>query len=107
MRRPVYKALDKPNSLFGLKGIYIRYAAVGAVVSVFVGIIIGRMTVELFGMFAFMAALAVVYISILAFQAKFPEREKDRLLCSLEMPSFITVPPKRLSKYINITIDAD
>lgn len=100
MRCTVYKSLDKPSSLFGLKGGYLNFAIVGGCVAAAIGFIVGALTIGIFGFVAFVVALAIDYIAVMAFQAKFSEREKDRWLCSRSIPQYIIVAPKRFSRYL-------
>ena len=100
MRYTVYKSLDKPSSLFGLRGSYLRYAIIGIVIAAMVAFIIGSATNGLVGMLLFIILVAVVYFLVLRIQARFSERERTKWFCAHVLPDYIIVPPKRLSSYV-------
>lgn len=102
MRYTVYKSLDKPSSLFGLKGSYFFYAAGGAVAGAMLALIVGAITNGLIGMLLFIALLAVDYAVIMGIQTKYSERERTKWFCSHKLPDFISVPPKRLSSHMKV-----
>lgn len=103
MKYIVYKALDKPSSLFGLKGSYLYYAIVGVVVAAIIAAIIGKATNGLVGMILFIAFIAVVYVIVLRIQAKFSERERTKWFCSHKLPQYIVLHPKSVRKYVSAT----
>lgn len=100
MRYKVYKSLDKPSSLFGLRGSYLRYAIIGIVVAAMVCFIVAGVTNGLVGILLFIVLVAVVYFLVLRIQSKFSERERTKWFCAHELPDYIIVPPKRLSNYV-------
>lgn len=102
MRYTVYKSLDKPSSLFGLRGTYLRYAIIGIIVAAMISFIVGGITNGLVGMILFIILIAVVYIIVLRIQAKFSERERTKWFCAHVLPDYIIVPPKRLSAYARV-----
>lgn len=102
MRYTVYKSLDKPSSLFGLKGSYFFYAAGGALVGAVLALTIGAITNGLIGMLLFIVLLVIDYAVIMGIQTKYSERERTKWFCSHKLPSFITVPPRRLSSHMKV-----
>ena len=93
MRYVVYKALDNPPSFVGLKGSYIKYAGIGMGGAGVIGMMIGSITNGLVGVIAFVALAAGVYLSVLAFQAKFSERERTKWLTSRKLQDVIVFEP--------------
>ena len=88
----VYKALDRPSSLFGLKGSYVRYAGFGIAGGVMVGIIIGMFAPGLVATIVALVLAAASYFVVLRIQDKFSERERVKYLCSRRLPRYIRVP---------------
>lgn len=104
MRYAVYKALDKKNSLFGIRGSYQKYALYGLGVAVFVGLFVGTTFNSLVGTVLAIVLGAGVYAGVLAIQAKYSEKERTKWFCSKKLPGYILVPPKRLRKYVRLRI---
>lgn len=104
MRYAVYKALDKKNSLFGIRGSYQRYALYGLGAAIFVGLLVGTMINSLIGTILAIALGAGVYAGVLAVQSKYSEKERTKWFCSKKLPGYVIVPPKRLSRYVKFRI---
>ena len=97
MIRQMYRALDKPSSLLGIQGSYVKYAAVGFTVAALIGLIVGRTTIGLVGFAVFAGIGAVVYLAIIRYQSKYSERERDKKMASKNFPDYIVMPTRRLS----------
>lgn len=97
----VFKALDKPSSLFGLRGSYLYYCVGGIAVAAVIALLIG-MVVKIIGWIIFFALAAAAYFLTLQLQAKFSEKERTKWFCSHRLPSCIRIAPKRLSSYITV-----
>lgn len=94
----VYKSLDNPASMFGIKGSYIYYVGAGALAGALIGFVVGLFTNGFFGFLTFVLGLAASYFVTLLFQAKFSERERKRWLSSRATPDVVVVPPCRFSQ---------
>lgn len=93
----VYKSLDNPSSLFGIKGSYIYYVGGGAIAGAVLGFIVGTLTVGFVGFLVFLLGLVLSYLGTMVFQARFSERERKKWLSRRSLPDIITVPPRRFS----------
>lgn len=102
MRYTIYKSLDKPSSLFGLKGTYLTICIAGAGVGLFPAVLVGSITNGLIGTILFIGCAAGSYFGTLRFQSKFSERERAKWLSSRNLPDYIAVPPRKLSSYTKI-----
>lgn len=100
MRVKIYKALDKPSSLFGLKGSYIRFAIIGIVAALALAMFIGRTVNGLVGVGIFGGATMMVYLVILRIQYKYPERDRKRLLSAGRIPNYVSIPPRSFRSYL-------
>lgn len=98
MHYTIYKALDNPPSFVGLKGSYIKYTGFGMAGAGAVGMIVGTFTNGLIGVIVFVACAAGVYLGVLAFQAKFTERERTKWLSSKKLKDVIIVAPVKFTK---------
>lgn len=102
MHFQVYKSLDKPSSLFGLKGSYLTICIAGVGIGVVPAGIVGSLTNGFFGFIIFIGFAAAAYFATLRFQSKFSERERTKWLACRNLPDYIKVPPRKLSSYANI-----
>ena len=98
MEYTIYKALDNPPSFVGLKGSYIRFAGFGMVGAGFIGLAIGGATNGLVGVLSFAALAAGVYLGVMAFQARFSERERKKWVSSRKIKNVVLVPPSPISR---------
>lgn len=104
MKHTVYKSLDRSSSLFGLKGCYLRWTVMGVAADGFLAFaVVGKAVNSIVGFIFFVGVGAAVYIGVMAFQAKFSEREKTRWLAHRRLPDYTFVPPARLSDYAGRT----
>lgn len=103
MKYIVYKSLDKPSSLFGIKGSYLYYTIGGLAVDAVVAFVLGQVTNGLVGMIVFIVLMVVTYVAVLRIQSRFSERERTRWFCSHRLPQYIHVPPVRMSSYARAT----
>ena len=104
MRYAVYKALDKKNSLFGIRGSYQKYAMYGLGASVFAGLAVGTTVNSLLGTILGIILAAGTYVGVLAVQSRYSEKERTKWFCAQKLPGYVLVPPKRLSKYVRYYI---
>lgn len=100
MKKKVYKALDRPSSLFGLKGTYIRFAIIGIVAALLLGALAGRLVNGLVGVVVFALAAMGAYLGVMMFQSRYPERDRKRRLCSGSIPDFISMKPMSFRQYL-------
>ena len=89
----VYKSLDNPASMFGIKGSYIYYVGGGAIIGVVIGTTVGMFTNGFVGFIVFLLGLAISYFGTMVFQTRFTERERKRWLSSRSIPDIVIVRP--------------
>lgn len=102
MRRKIYKSLDKPSSLFGLKGSYLTWALIGLGGALCLAFMVTAITSGLIGIIIFVFAGIAVYLYVIGYQSRYTERERDKKLSARSLPDVIVVPPipfSRLSNY--------
>lgn len=102
MRRKIYKSLDKPSSLFGIRGSYLLWVIVGLFAALMLALMVGMITNSLVGFVSFLVGGIVVYLFVIRFQSRFSERERDKWMSSRNLPDVIVFRPvrfKNLSGY--------
>lgn len=104
MIRKMYRALDKPSSLLGIQGSYVRYAVIGFAGAALAGLIVSRLTIGLVGFVVFAAIGAAVYLAIIRYQSKYSERERDKKMAAKNFPDFMVMPTRKLSAGSRIII---
>lgn len=94
MTRKVYRVLDRPYTLFGLRGRYIFVflgaLGVGALISFLMGSAVGM----LIGSVILVVFMILVYLAVMILESMFSEREIERFLWSRALKDFIIVKPK-------------
>lgn len=98
----VFKALDKPSSLFGLRGSYLYYCIGGIVLAAIVALLIASAGIKILSWLIFFVLAAVAYFVTLQIQAKLSEKERTKWFCSHRLPTCVRIPPRRLSSYIAV-----
>ena len=94
MRCKVYRNLDRPFSLFGIKGRYIIVAGVAAIADIIVAMVVGAVFGSIIGIAAVAALVAVGYIAIGEIQQKFGAKAIDRKIAGLSIPKHIIMKYK-------------
>ena len=90
----VYRNLDRPFSLFGVKGKYIPVALAGLLGIVILSLVVG----SALGTFAGLASAVVLivggYLLLLEVQQRYGEKGLSRFLAGRRLPRFILVRSK-------------
>lgn len=94
MKTQVYRNLDRPFTLLGIKGRYIVFAGVAIIVSIVVGLVAGAIGNTFVGLAVAIVLIVASYLGILEIQQRFPEKALSRKLGSLGLPRFISVRSK-------------
>ena len=95
MRCRVYRSLDNPPSLLGLKGAYMLWclAALGA--STLVSVLVGSLTSSIVGTLLFLAGGVASYLAVTVLQGRYSEKELHRLLSAFRLHRWILMQPQR------------
>jgi hypothetical protein len=94
MKYVIYRNLDRPFTLLGIKGRYIAVAGAGLVSCITVGLICGAIAGTFAGLAVTLILSVVGYLSIAELQQRYPEKALSRKLAALGIPKFITVRTK-------------
>ncbi len=94
MKCRVYRNLDRPFTLLGIKGLYIPVALVGLLAIIIWSIVIGMA----FGTFAGLASAVILiiagYVGLLELQQRFNEKGLNRYIAGKRLPKFILTRSK-------------
>ena len=98
MRCRVYRNLDRPFTLLGIKGRYIPVALAGLLGIIVLAIVLGTV----FGTFVGLASAVVLivggYLALTEIQQRFGERALSRRMAGMRLPRFILVRSKVWSR---------
>lgn len=94
MRCKVYRNLDRPFTLFGIKGRYIIVAGAAAVVDIIIAMIVGTIFGSITGLATASVLVALCYVGIGEIQQRFGTKAIDRMICGWNMPKHITMKYK-------------
>ena len=94
MRCRVYRNLDRPFTLFGVKGRYIPVALISLLGIVILSVVLG----SAFGTFVGLASAVVLiicgYLLLLEIQQRYGEKGLSRFISGRRLPKFILVRSK-------------
>ena len=98
MRCRVYRNLDRPFTLLGIKGRYIPVALIGLLGIVVTAVIVGAAL----GTFAGLASAVVLivggYLGLLEIQQRYGEKGLSRFIAGKRLPKFILIRSKVWSR---------
>ena len=94
MRAQVYRNLDRPFTLFGIRGRYIVIAGVTLLGVLLLSFIVGSLSNAFVGLATAFVLTVVAYLALLEVQQRFPEKVLSRRLGALSLPKFILIRSK-------------
>ena len=94
MKVKVYRNLDRPFALFGIKGKFIGVAGVIAVICIIVSVVIGTIAGTFIGIAFCAVSVALGYLLITELQARLGNKTIDRRLATFGLPKFVIVNSK-------------
>ena len=94
MRCRVYRNLDRPFTLLGIKGRYIPIAGAGLVGIIVVALIAGSIVGTFVGLAAAVTLIVAGYLALTEIQQKFGEKALSRRMAGMRLPRFILVRSK-------------
>ena len=98
MRCRVYRNLDRPFTLLGIKGRYIPVAGAGLVGIIVAALIIGDLLGTFAGLASAVALIVGGYLALTEIQQKFGEKALSRRMAGMRLPRFILVRSKVWSR---------
>lgn len=94
MRCRVYRNLDRPLTLLGIKGRYIPVALVGLFGIIVLSLIVGAVGGTFLGLASALALVVGGYLALTEIQQKFGEKALSRRMAGMRLPKFILVRSK-------------
>ena len=94
----MYRNLDRPFTLLGIKGRYIPIAGAGIVGIVVVALIAGSIVGTFVGLAAAVTLIVAGYLALTEIQQKFGEKALSRRMAGMRLPRFILVRSKVWSR---------
>ena len=94
----MYRNLDRPFTLLGIKGRYIPIAGAGLVGIIVVALIAGSIAGTFVGLAAAVTLIAGGYLALTEIQQKFGEKQLSRFIAGKRPPRFILVRSKVWSR---------
>ena len=94
MRVKVYRNLDRPFSLFGIKGRFIALAGALALCIIIISLVVGSVAGPVTGLVAAAVLLAVGYVSVAEVQQRFGMKSLNRWTAGLSLPEYIIIRNK-------------
>ena len=94
MRTKVYRNLDRPFSLFGIKGRFIALAGALALCIIIISLVVGSVAGSVTGLVAAAVLLAVGYVSVAEVQQRFGMKSLSRWTTGLSLPEYVIIRNK-------------
>ena len=94
MRYRVYRNLDRPFTLLGIKGRYIPIAGAGLVAIIIVALVLGSLLGTSAGLASAIALIVGGYLALTEIQQRFGEKALSRRMAGMRLPKFILVRSK-------------
>lgn len=94
MRCRVYRNLDRPFTLFGIKGRYIPVALIGLLGIVLLTVVLGSVFGTFFGLASAVILIVGCYFAILEVQQRYGDKGLSRFLAGKRLPKFILIRSK-------------
>ncbi len=93
MRCTVYKSLDNPASMFGLRGSYQKFFWLGAGAAAVLAILFGAVLGKIVGMVFLVAGVLGAYAAVMSVQGRLSDREVKKKLASMNLPDMLVFRP--------------
>ena len=94
----MYRNLDRPFTLLGIKGRYIPVALSGLLGIIVFAIVLGTVFGTFIGLASAVALIVGGYLALTEIQQKFGEKALSRRMAGMRLPRFILVRSKAWSR---------
>ena len=94
MRVKVYRNLDRPFSLFGIRGRFIALAGALALCIIIISLVVGSGAGPVTGLVTAAVLLAAGYVSVAEVQQRFGMKSLGRWTSGLSLPEYIIIRNK-------------
>ena len=94
MRAKVYRNLDRPFSLFGIKGRFIAMAGALALCIIIISLVVGSVAGPVTGLVTAAVLLAAGYVFVAEVQQRFGMKSLSRWTAGLRLPEYVIIRNK-------------
>lgn len=96
MKRRVYRSLDRPATVFGIRGRFLWVAVLGGALALIVGLVVGAVSSMIVGFGAGLLAALAAYFLTLSLQSKVDEKDLFKMIVKRSYPALYRVRPKHV-----------
>ena len=96
MKRRVYRSLDRPATVFGIRGRFLWVAVLGGTLALIVGLVVGAVSSMIVGFGAGLLAALAAYFLTLSLQSKVDEKDLFKMIVKRSYPALYRVRPKHV-----------
>ena len=106
MKVKVYRSLDCPSSLLGMKGAYLLLFIGALALALMLAFVVGALTSSILGTMLFLVLALAAYFSVLYVQSLYSVKDLWRLFSSLNLHRWIMTLPVNFSDIWNSRLDS-
>ena len=96
MRRRVYRSLDRPATVFGIRGRFLWVMALGGALALIIGMVVGSVTSMIVGFGAGLLAVTGAYFVTVSLQSRIDERDIWKMVVRQGFPALYRMKPKHI-----------
>ena len=96
MKRRVYRSLDRPASVFGVRGRFLYVTLLGGSLALVIGLAVGGAGTMIAGLGTGLAAALAAYLLTLCLQSKVDEKDLLKTIVKRSYPTLYRVRPKHV-----------
>ena len=96
MKRRVYRSLDRPATVFGIRGRFLWVMALGGALALVIGMVVGSVTSMIVGFGAGLLAVTGAYFVTVSLQSRIDERDIWKMVVRQGFPALYRMKPKHI-----------
>ena len=96
MKRRVYRSLDQPATVFGIRGRFLWVMALGGALALIIGMVVGSVTSMIVGFGAGLLAVTGAYFVTVSLQSRIDERDIWKMVVRQGFPALYRMKPKHI-----------
>lgn len=101
MRCKVYRSLDNPSSLLGMKGAYLLWFAAALGASLFLSAMVGAATSSILGTMLFLILALASYFVVLYVQSLYSVKDLQKFFSALKIHHWVLIHPSDMHNLWN------
>ena len=108
MKRRVYRSLDRPATVFGIRGRFLWVMALGGALALIIGMVVGAVTSMIVGFGAGLLVVTGAYFVTVSLQTRIDERDIWKMVVRQGFPALYRMKPKHIRniwKGINLEVE--